>query len=46
MYYPYSENIGTDQFCSYCEADLRLCFRIMQIVVVSHKAAHKLSLGW
>ena len=28
LYYPCSENIGTDQLCSYCTADLRLCFRI------------------
>ena len=26
--YPCSENKGADQLCSYCEADLRLCFRI------------------
>ena len=30
FYYPYSENKGADQLCSYCAADLRLCFRIMQ----------------
>ena len=28
LYYPCSENKGTDQLHSYCEADLRLCFRI------------------
>ena len=28
MYYPCSEYNGADQLCSYCEADLRLCFRI------------------
>ena len=27
-YYPCSENKGVEQFRSYCEADLRLCFRI------------------
>ena len=27
MYYPCSENEGTDQLRSCCEADLRLCFR-------------------
>ena len=27
MYYLCSENKGNDQLCSYCEADLRLCFR-------------------
>ena len=26
LYYPYSENKGTVQLCSYCEADLCLCF--------------------
>ena len=28
MYYPCGENKGADQLRSYCEADLRLCFRI------------------
>ena len=28
LYYPSSENEGTDQLRGYCEADLRLCFRI------------------
>ena len=28
MHYPSSENKGADQLCSYCTADLRLCFRI------------------
>ena len=28
LYYPCSENKGADQLCSYCTADLRLCFRI------------------
>ena len=32
MYYLYSENRDADQIRSYCEADLRLCLRIMQIV--------------
>ena len=26
MYYLCSENKGADQLCSYCSADLRLCF--------------------
>ena len=26
--YSSNENKGADQLCSYCEADLRLCFRI------------------
>ena len=28
LYYPSSENKGTDQLCSYSTADLRLCFRV------------------
>ena len=28
LYYPCSENKGADQLRSYCEADLRFCFRI------------------
>ena len=32
MYYLCSESKGADQFCSYCEADLRLCYSPMQIV--------------
>ena len=28
LYYPCSKNKGADQLHSYCEADLRLCFRI------------------
>ena len=28
MYYPCSENKGADQLRSYCEGDLRICFRI------------------
>ena len=26
LYYPFSENKGTDQLCSYCKADLRFSF--------------------
>ena len=33
MYYPSSENKGTDQLRSYCEADLRLCFRLCRLLV-------------
>ena len=33
MYYPCSENKGADQLCSYCEADLRLCFRLCRLLV-------------
>ena len=28
LYYTCGENKGADQLCSYCTADLRLCFRI------------------
>ena len=27
-----SENKGADQLCSYCTADLRLCFRICRLL--------------
>ena len=33
LYYPYSENKGTDQLRGYREADLRLCFRICRLLV-------------
>ena len=32
LYYWCSENKGTDQLCSYCTADLRLCFRTCKIL--------------
>ena len=35
MYYPCSENKGADQLRGYREADLRLCFRIGKIPVLS-----------
>ena len=38
LYYPSSENKGVDQLRSYCEADLRLCFRICRLFL--HVAAH------
>ena len=28
LFYPRSENKGADQLCSYCTADLCLCYRI------------------
>ena len=43
LYNPSSENKGSDQLRGYREADLRLCFRILQIVVFFHTAAHLLS---
>ena len=33
LYYPSSENKGADQLCSYCEADLCLCFRPCRLSV-------------
>ena len=33
LYYPCSENKGADQLRSYCEADLRLCFRLDKLFV-------------
>ena len=38
LYYPCSENKGADQLRSYCEADLRLCFRIGNHPVFSSAA--------
>ena len=35
LYYPCSENKGADQLRSYCEAELRLCFRIGKYPVFS-----------
>ena len=35
VYYPCSENKGTDQLRSYCEADLHLCFRLGRLLVFS-----------
>ena len=34
LYYPSSENKGADQIRSYCEADLRLCFRLCRLLVL------------
>ena len=33
FYYPSSENKGADKLCSYCEADLRICFRLCRLLV-------------
>ena len=32
-YYLCHENKGADQLCSYCTADLRLCFRLCRLLV-------------
>ena len=34
LYYLCSGNKGADQLRSYCEADLRLCFRICKLLVL------------
>ena len=33
LYYPCSVNKGADQLCSYCEAELRLCFRLCMLLI-------------
>ena len=40
LYYPCSENKGTDQLRGYREADLCLCFRIDADCLFSSAAAH------
>ena len=40
MYYPCGENKGADQLRSYCEADLRLCFRIRKNPVFSWRGSN------
>ena len=39
MCHPCNENKGADQLRSYCEADLRLCFRLCKLLF-SYNAAH------
>ena len=39
MYFSCSENKGADQLRSYCEADLRLCFRISNDPVLSRRGS-------
>ena len=39
LYYPSSKNKGADQLHSYCEADLRLCFRSGKYPVFSHRGS-------
>ena len=40
MYYPCSENKGTDQLRGYREADLRLCIRICKNPVFSQRGSY------
>ena len=42
MYYLCSENKGADQLRGYCEADLRLCFRICKKPVFSRRGSNYL----
>ena len=44
MYYLSGENKGADQLRSYCEADLRLCFRIGKNLVFSRRGSNGFSL--
>ena len=45
LYYPYSQNKGTDQLRCYREADLRLCFRICK-KPFSHDEAQMVLVNW
>ena len=45
LYYPCSENKGADQLRSYCEADLRLCFRLCRWLVFSCGGSYVLSVS-
>ena len=40
LYYKCNENKGTDQICSYREADLRLCFRICKTMAHSQQGSY------
>ena len=42
LYYPSSENKDADQLRSYCEADLRLCFRLCRLLVFPRGGSY----GW
>ena len=43
-YYPCGENKGADQLRSYCEAVLRLCFRIGKVPVFSCRGSYKINI--
>ena len=45
LYYPRSENKGTDQLRGYREADLRLCFRICRLLVFPCGGSYVLNPG-
>ena len=43
LYYPCCEyNLGADQLCSYCTADLRLCFRMCKLFFFHNAAQMKM----
>ena len=42
LYYLWRENKGADQLCSYCTADLQLCFPIYADCWLSGAAAHSI----
>ena len=50
LYYPSSENKGADQLRSYCESDLRLCFRLSRLLVFPWGGSYimygKTNLNW
>ena len=43
LFYPCSENKDADQLCSYCTADLRLCFRMSRFLVFWCSGANALT---
>ena len=43
LYYPSSKNKGTDQLRSYCEADLRLCFRLCRLLFFPGGGSNKMA---
>ena len=45
LYYPSGGNKGADQLCSYCTADLRLCFRICKLLFFSCEGSYYLSIS-
>ena len=45
LYYPCSENKGADQLRSYCEADLRLCFRLCRLLDFSRGGSYNLAIN-
>ena len=46
LYYPCSENKGADQLCSYCTADLRLCFHLCRLLVFPCSGSMSLCFIW